>query len=145
MSTVDKNVITFDVSVDDGRVVSMQISKSFEDLTTPALDDFGVWQTQLANIFSQCSRGHQFGHKHKFGFVLAHPGVVKRNDVGVSDGLQNFDFVSNILGTLLSNLSYNINFSSGPLQALYCSCDVHEVHSMLLRILLRDQSPCVRP
>jgi hypothetical protein len=50
--TIDKNVVTLDVAMDDRRVVRVKIDQAFQDLSAPSLDDFDIGMLQLADISS---------------------------------------------------------------------------------------------
>jgi hypothetical protein len=42
MCTIDKDVVTLDVAVNDGRVVRVEIDQALQDLPAPSLNNFDV-------------------------------------------------------------------------------------------------------
>lgn len=47
MCTIDEDIVTLDVPVNDGGIVGMEILKTFEDLPRPSLDNLGVGDLKL--------------------------------------------------------------------------------------------------
>lgn len=48
--SIDKDVVTFDVAVDDWRVVRVKIDESLENLSTPSFHNLDVGRLQFADV-----------------------------------------------------------------------------------------------
>ena len=50
MGPIDKDVVAFNVTMNDGGIVRMQVGESFENLPRPPLDDFKIRDLQLFDV-----------------------------------------------------------------------------------------------
>ena len=92
MSAINENIVAFDVAMDDGRVVCVQIRETLccykpntQNLTCPSLDNLQVRNLQFPDVFTQGAARHEFGDEYELR--VCEPAIVELDNVWVANTL----------------------------------------------------------
>lgn len=91
--TSDENVVALQIPMYDRRLSRVKKHETFQDLTTPALQNFGVDLLKSSKIRLQGARRHQLGYEYQDFALIGRgvfPTVEKSNNVRMLKPLQHF-------------------------------------------------------
>mmetsp|Transcript_3161 Transcript_3161/g.5419 ORF Transcript_3161/g.5419 Transcript_3161/m.5419 type:complete len:237 (-) Transcript_3161:439-1149(-) len=89
--TVHKYVIAFEVTVDDGWIMSVQIHQALQDLPCPAFQHLLINVLVLLAVLAQRAAGEQLSDEVNSEVLVVQPRVKESHDVLVLELLQNAD------------------------------------------------------
>ena len=87
---VDEDVVALDVSVNDGRIVLVQVIEALQYFMQPLLDDLELRVANLLNVLAKGAAGDHFSDDVDLVVLAANPRTYKSDNVFV---LQFFDYV----------------------------------------------------
>ena len=89
--SIDENVAAVEISMDDARIMSMEINQPFEYLLGPLLQSSHRHMSVLLPILSQVSRGTNLGDEVQSVAPLVSPDLIQGDDVSVLEALKQPD------------------------------------------------------
>ena len=89
--SINENVAAVEISMDDARIMSMEINQPFEYLLGPLLQSSHRHMSVLLPILSQVSRGTNLGDEVQSVAPLVSPDLIQGDDVSVLEALKQPD------------------------------------------------------